>query len=76
MQGHQRWCDVLCCIVIVIVQVIVRKMACHGGLAFGKDKAADRGAKAPHSKKRKAPNAGSKQRKPQAAGQSKKPKQA
>lgn len=40
------------------MQVVVRKMACHNGLVYGKDKAADRGAKSKHTtKKRKAPPA-------------------
>lgn len=50
-------------------------MACHAGLAFGKDKAGDRGAKqkggSSSSKKRKAPGAGGKR--PKTAG--KRPKQ-
>ena len=41
-------------------QVVVRKMACHNGLAFGRDKPADRGAKAGGNKKRKVPGSGSK----------------
>lgn len=52
-------------------------MACHAGLAFGKDKAGDRGV-AKHkgsssSKKRKTPGAGGKR--PKTAGASKRPKQ-
>jgi hypothetical protein len=60
--------------------VVVRKMACHAGLAFGKDKAADRGV-AKHkgssssSKKRKAPGAGGGGKRPKTAGKSKQPKQ-
>ncbi len=42
---------------------VVRKMACHNGMAYGKDKAKDRGAKKGGKKKK-----GSKQR-PAAVGQ-------
>eukprot|EP00775_Hariotina_reticulata_P011792 gene11792-11937_t len=35
-------------------QVVVRKMACHNGLAYGKDQRKDRGMKSAAGKKRKA----------------------
>lgn len=48
-------------------------MACHNGLALGKDMAPDRGAKGSGSKKRKAPPSG---KKAKAAKKSRQPKQA
>lgn len=57
---------------LLALQVVVRKMACHSGLAFGKDKAADRGAKS--SKKRKTPGAAAKR--PAAAAAAAKSKKA
>jgi hypothetical protein len=48
-----------------MLQVVVRKMACHNGLAYGKDQLKDRGMKNPKGKKRKAGatlKAGSKRR--------------
>jgi hypothetical protein len=57
------------------LQVVVRKMACHNGLAFGKDKAVDRGARdSGRGNKRKTPSTGGKR--PTAAGKGKKLKQA
>ncbi|WIA08143.1 hypothetical protein OEZ85_007599 [Tetradesmus obliquus] len=44
-------------------QVVVRKMACHSGFAYGKDKAQDRGVKKPGSKQQQKGNKkGSKKR--------------
>jgi len=48
-------------------------MACHNGLALGKDKTMDRGAKGSGSKKRKAPPSG---KKAKAAKKARQPKQA